>query len=118
MEKVRIYQKPTSVTCRAIAKAIFDKGIKYESIDYYVYPFTKDTLKALLQKMNVPASKILRSTDKRYKELDLRNKIYSDDQLIELMVSYPELIESPIIEFGDKAVLARTTKKVDEFFRI
>jgi arsenate reductase (glutaredoxin) len=116
MEKIIVYEKPTCTTCRSLSKILYDKGIKYEKVDYYVYPFSKEKLKMLLKKMNIPASELLRRTDRVYKELDLRNKIYSDDELIELMVLHPDLVQRPIVEKGDKAVLARPPYKVNELF--
>ena len=49
-----------------------------------------------------------------YKELGLNEDKFSDDQLIELMVEHPELLQRPIVERGDRAVLGRPTENVKE----
>lgn len=116
MHKVTIYEKHSCTTCRAVAKILFQKGIKYEQIDYYVYPFSKSKLKNLLKKMDIGAKELLRRTEKMYKELDLGHKKYSDDEIIELLVLQPDLIQRPIVEFGEKAVLARPPEKVNNLF--
>jgi arsenate reductase (glutaredoxin) len=116
MEKIIVYEKPTCTTCRSLAKILYDKGISYEKVDYYVYPFTKVKLKNLIKKMGVPASELLRRTDSVYKDLDLRHKNYSDDELIELMVLHPDLVQRPIVEMGNRAVLARPPHRVNELF--
>ncbi len=116
MHKVIIYEKHSCTTCRAVAKILFQKGIKYEQIDYYVHPFTKGKLKHLLEKMDIGANELLRKTDKMYKELDLGHKQYSDDEIIELLVLQPDLIQRPIVEYGEKAVLARPPEKVNKLF--
>lgn len=116
MNKVTVYEKHACTTCRAVAKILFQNGIPYEQIDYFVYPFTKVKLKNLLKKMDIPASGLLRKTDKMYKELDLSHKHYSEDEIIELMVLQPDLIQRPIVEMGSKAVLARPPERVNLLF--
>jgi arsenate reductase (glutaredoxin) len=116
MEKITIYLKPTCTTCRSVVKILFDMGVKFDKVDYYIHPFTREKLKALLKKMDIPASELLRRTDRVYKELDLRHKTYSDDEIIELMIRHPDIIQRPIVEKGNKAVLARPPKKIKELF--
>jgi arsenate reductase (glutaredoxin) len=117
MEKLTIYEKPTCTTCRSVAKILFDLGISFDKVDYYIHPFTKSKLKDLLAKMDIPASELLRKSDRLYKELDLKNKIYSDDEIIDLMVLHPDIIQRPIVEKGDKAVLGRPPEKIRTLLR-
>ena len=60
------------------------------------------------------AGELLRKREKAYKELDFKNKNYTQTEIIEFMVNDPSLIERPIIEKGDKAVVARPTERIDE----
>jgi arsenate reductase (glutaredoxin) len=116
MEKITIYQKPTCSTCRSVSKILFDMGVKFDKVDYYIHPFTKEKLKVLLKKMHMPASELLRRTDRIYKELDLAHKEYTDNEIIELMIRHPDIIQRPIVEKGNKAVLARPPKRIKELF--
>jgi arsenate reductase len=45
-------------------------------------------------------------------ELGLGKKEFSDDEIISLMVEHPDLIQRPIVERGDRAVLGRPTENV------
>ena len=67
--------------------------------------------------MDMKAEELLRKREKSYKELDFKNKKYSQAQIIEFMVADPSLIERPIIEKGDKAVVARPTELIDEVIK-
>ena len=114
MPKLNVYEKPTCTTCRKMVKLLNEKGIEFEKINYYIDPFTKNKLKTLLKKMSMQPSELLRKNDKAYKELDLKNKRYSETQLLDLMVENHDLVQRPIVEYGEKAVLGRPIEKVEE----
>ena len=50
-----------------------------------------------------------------YKELKLAQQNPSEDELVDLMVEHPDLIQRPIIEKGSKAMLARPAERILEF---
>lgn len=114
MADIKIYHKPTCSKSRAGVKYLEEKGVVFDVIKYYDTPFTKNKLKTLLKKMNMKPIELLRTREKSYKELDFKNKNYTQAEVIEFMVNDPSLIERPIIEKGDKAVVARPTERIDE----
>lgn len=116
MEKIIVYEKPTCTTCRSVSKILKENGVEFEKVNYYIEPFTKDQLKSLLKKMNLKAEDILRKKEAAYKELDIQNNPMSEDELLDKMVQIPDLVQRPIVEKGDKAVLARPAEKINELF--
>ena len=112
--KITIYQKPTCTTCRQVYAALRDAGADFQSVDYYTDPISKTKLKELLRKMSISARQLLRTREERYKVLRLGELELSDDELVELMVANPDLIQRPIIEKGDRAILARPAERVRE----
>jgi arsenate reductase len=116
MPKLNVYEKPTCTTCRKMVKLLNEKGIEFERINYYIEPFSKNKLKTLLKKMGLQPSELLRKNDKAYKELDFRNKAYSEAQIMDLMLKNHDLVQRPIVEYGDKAVLGRPVERVEELF--
>lgn len=114
MTDIKIYHKPTCSTSRKGLKYLEEKGVEFDVIKYYDTPFTKNKLKTLIKKMGMKADELLRKREKAYKELDFKNKNYTQAEVIEFMVNNPNLIERPIIEKGNKAVLARPTERIDE----
>ena len=114
MSKMIVYHKPTCTTSRKVVKALEGKGVEFEIVNYYTKPFTKTKLKNLLKAMNMKAEDILRKRAKEYKEFDFKNKKYTQAEIISLMVEHPDLIERPIIENGDKVILARPIEKIEE----
>jgi arsenate reductase len=116
MEKITVYEKPTCTTCRKVAKAFVESGVDFEKVNYYIEPFSKTKLKSLVKKMKMKPSEILRKNEKIYKELKIREKNFSEDQILDLMIKYPDLVQRPIIEKGKKAILARPPERIKELF--
>ena len=54
---------------------------------------------------------------KVYKDLKFKDKIYTENQILDLMIEYPDLVQRPIVEKGSKAILARPPEKIFELFR-
>lgn len=114
MDKITVYEKPTCTTCRKVAKAFSEQGIDFEKVNYYVEPFTKSLLKSLLIKMQLKPSELLRKNDDAYKKLKTKIERLSEDEILNLMINNPDLIQRPIVEKGKKAILARPPEKIKE----
>ncbi len=112
MADITIYQKPTCTTCRQAVQLLKDSGKPYTAINYYERPFTKKRLKSLLKKAGLSPRDVLRTKEDVYQELSLAKKQLSDDQLLELMIKHPDLIQRPIVEKGDQAMLARPADSI------
>ncbi|MSQ77104.1 MAG: arsenate reductase [Nitrospiraceae bacterium] len=110
--KITIYQKPTCSTCREAIKLVEASGQPFTAINYYEQPFTKALLKGLLKKAGLSAKDVLRTKEDIYKELGLAKKQVSEDELIALMLKYPDLIQRPLVEKGEKVILARPAETV------
>lgn len=114
MSKITVYQKPTCTTCRQVYAALQESKVDFNSVNYYVDPISKAKLKELLKKMGIPAAELLRKKEDIYKTLKLAGKKLSDDEIVDLMVKHPDLIQRPIVEKGAKAILARPAERLKE----
>lgn len=112
--KITIYQKPTCTTCRQVYSALKESGVDFESVNYYLEPIPKTRLKELLKKMGIPARELLRAKEEIYQKLGLANKKLSEDEIVDLMVKHPDLIQRPIVEKGGRAILARPAERLKE----
>ena len=95
-------------------KLLRESGIPYEKVNYYVAPLSRKKLTELIRKMNLKPRDLLRKSEAVYKELGLAEDRFSDNELIGLMVEHPDLLQRPIVERGDRAVLGRPTENVKE----
>jgi len=116
MSKITVYEKPTCTTCRKVAKAFSDQGIDFQKVNYYIEPFNKTLLKSLLSKMKMKPSELLRTKDDAYKKLKSKIDKLSEEEIIDIMIKNPDLIQRPIVEKGNKAILARPPERISELF--
>ncbi len=111
---ITIYQKPTCTTCRQVHAALKESGVNFEAVNYYVDPIPRAKLRELLRKMGLSPRQLLRTKEVIYKKLRLGERDLTDDQIIDLMVEHPDLIQRPIVEKGARAILARPAERLKE----
>ena len=116
MQKITVYEKPTCTACRKTVKMLNEMGIDFDKVNYYIKPFTKNKLRTLLKKMGMQPSELLRKNEKAYKELDVKNNNYTQAQILDFMILDHNLIQRPIVEKGEKAVLGRPVERIKELF--
>ena len=109
-----IYQKPTCTTCRQVHAMLKDSGVDFNAVDYYVDPIPKPRLLELLKKMQIAPRQLLRTKETIYKTLKLGDRDLSDDEIVDLMVKHPDLIQRPIVENGARPILARPAERLKE----
>jgi len=109
-----VYEKPTCTTCRKVHAALVESGVDFDTVDYYVDPIPKAKLIDLLRKMKMTPRQLLRTNDAIYKTLKLGERELSDEELIDLMVEHPDLLQRPIVEKGARAILARPPERLRE----
>jgi len=83
-------------------------------VNYYIEHLTKKKLTELVRKMGISPRDLLRTSEPVYKELGLAKGEFTDAEIISLMVDNPDLIQRPIVERGERAVLGRPTERVKE----
>ena len=111
---MKVYEKRTCTTCRNLAALLEEEGIEFDRVDFHVEPLSAEELRALVAKTGGPAQDLFRAREPVYKELGLGDRDVSDEEAIELMAEHPALLQRPVVEEGDRAVLARPIERVRE----
>lgn len=109
-----VYEKPMCTTCRSVHAALRDRGVDFDAVNYYIDPIPKEKLLELLRKMGMKPRDLLRTNENIYRTLGLRERTLTDDEIVDLMVEHPDLIQRPIVEKGDRAILARPAERLQE----
>jgi arsenate reductase len=117
MADITIYHKPTCSTCRHVIKLVEESGQSFTAINYYEKPFSKSTLKGLLKKAGLKSSDIIRTKEEIYKKLNLQQSQFTDDELLDILIKHPDLIQRPLVKKGDQVILARPPETVSKIFQ-
>ena len=111
-DQITVYEKPTCTKCREMDRFLRESGVDFDKVNYYLEPLSDQRLRELIKKMEITPRELLRSSESIYSELEIGKQELSDDQIIALMVKHPDLMQRPIVERGDRAVLGRPTENV------
>src|SRR5260370_1293120 len=111
-DKITVYEKPTCTKCREMDRFLRESNVDFSKVNYYIEPLSEKRLRELIKKMGIKPRELLRTTEPIYRELGPAKKEFTDDEIISLMVEHPDLIQRPIVERGDRAVLGRPTENV------
>ncbi len=116
-DSITVYEKPTCTKCREMDRFLRESSVDFSKINYYIEPLSEKKLRVLIRKMGIKPRELLRTSEPIYRQLGLGKKDFSDDEIISLMVEHPDLIQRPIVERGDRAVLGRPTENVKALLR-
>ena len=110
---ITIYHNNRCSKSRSGVAYLEAKGVEYQVRQYLNEPFTEEELKKLIAKTGLKPIDIVRKEETCFKQ-NLKGKDLTDDEWIAEMVKEPRLIQRPIVEKGDKAVMARPVENIDE----
>jgi len=109
---VTIYHNPRCSKSRQTLQLLEDNKVKPMIVEYLKTPPSKSELKRILKMLNVKPRDLLRKKEEEYKAQGLDNSSLTDEQIIDIMLAHPKLIERPIVVKGDKAALGRPPENV------
>lgn len=107
-----IYHNPACGTSRNTLGLIRNAGIEPHVIAYLDSPPTRAKLAELIERMRISPRALLRRKGTPYEELGLDNSQLTDDELIDLMIAHPILINRPIVVTDKGVRLCRPSEEV------
>lgn len=114
MTDLTLYHNPRCSKSRGALELLEARGLTPTVVRYLETPLSATQIKALLGKLGISARQLLRSGEEEYKTLNLADASLSEQQLIDAIAAHPKLLERPILEAGDKAVIGRPPENVLE----
>ena len=96
-----------------MAELFRENGVEYDRVNYFNEPLDEERLRSLAKKLGIPAFGLLRTKEKEFKELGFDENTPEGD-IIAAIIRNPGLLNRPIVEVGDKAVIARPIERALE----
>nr|WP_174825408.1 MULTISPECIES: arsenate reductase (glutaredoxin) [unclassified Ruegeria] len=106
MAVIEYWHNPRCSKSRAGLALLEENGAKIKLRKYLEDVPSADEVRAAHVSLGLPVIDMVRTGEKRFKELGL-TKTASDDDLIRAMAENPILIERPLAIAGDKAAIGR-----------
>jgi arsenate reductase (glutaredoxin) len=94
---ITILHNPACGTSRNTLAMIRNSGAEPGIVEYLKTPPTRAELVALIAAIGLPVRDVLRRKEALYAKLELDEPEWSDDQLIDIVLQHPILLERPIV---------------------
>lgn len=91
-------------------------GFKPEIRFYLKDPLSKEEIKELLSKLKIKPESWIRKKEPAYKQFQDKEKLNEEDW-VNILSNYPELIERPVVVNKNDAVIARDMNSLESFLR-
>lgn len=110
---ITIYHNPRCTKSRE--GLCFIEELKEEVVvrKYLDEPFSKSELLEVIAKLNIEPIELVRIKEKIWIE-NYKGKKLSNNEIVDILLENPKLIERPIIVKENKAVIARPKEKINE----
>ena len=112
MTDITIYHNPACGTSRNTLVLIRNAGVEPTIIEYLKTPPDRATLRSLIEQMGISPRELLRQKGTPYAELRLGDTHWTDDELIDMMLAHPMLINRPIVVTQWGVTLCRPSEAI------
>lgn len=106
-----LYHNPRCSKSREALKLLEERNESFEIRKYLDDPLSEKELRELIKKLEIKPMDLVRRNEAEWKEY-YKGKELSDSEIISAMVKYPRLIERPILEKNNKAVVGRPPQNI------
>lgn len=111
-EDITIFHNPSCSKSRGALGILQDAGVEAEVVLYKEAPPDRATLEMIVDRIDVEPSKLVRR-DPEFKEAGLTPAdVETKEQVVEVLLAHPALMERPVVVKGDRVVLGRPPENV------
>jgi arsenate reductase len=108
---MKIYHNPRCSKSRQGLSILNEAKVDFEIIEYLKTPLSKNEIIDIVSKLKIEPIDLIRKNEAVWKD-NFKGQDLSNEQIINAMVTYPKLIERPIVIHGNKAVIGRPPEKI------
>lgn len=114
MTDITIYHNPKCGTSRNTLALIRNSGVEPIVIEYLNTPPSKAVLEGLINAAGITPRELLREKEEIYSELGLDDPKWTDEEIIDVMLQHPILINRPLVVTSLGTKLCRPSELVLE----
>ena len=120
-DKIFLYHNNRCSKSREVKKYLDDNNIIYIVVDYLNILPEESFLKSVLLKLENNFQEIIRVNEKIYKNLNDNEKIHTSENIINLVMQYPILLQRPIVSIERnkkiiQSIICRPTELIKSVF--
>lgn len=108
---ITIYHNPRCSKSRSCLLELENLKEDFEIRNYISNPLTQEELEAIISKLKINAIDLVRKNETVWKE-NYKNQNFTNEEVIQLLLKHPNLIERPIVIKDDKGIIARPLENV------
>ena len=108
---IKIYHNNRCSKSRCGLQILEDSGKDFEIIKYLEDTPNSNELKSVIKLLGIAPLQLVRKGESIWKD-NYKGRDLSDDEIITAMITYPKLIERPIIINGNKAIIGRPPETI------
>jgi len=113
---ITIYHNSRCRKSREAHQFLEESGLAFDVRYYLENALNIKEIEALLNKLEISPIDLIRTGETIWKQ-DFKGKQLSNSAIIEAMVQHPKLIERPILESSEFAIVGRPVDNVHKFLR-
>ncbi|MEY8699890.1 ArsC/Spx/MgsR family protein [Streptococcus ferus] len=107
MEKLTVYYRPDCSKCKKIRVLLAGQELEVDWVNYLENPLSRLDIERLLAKMEAQPSALIRLSPEEVSQ-------HSEEDLLQMMVDNPALLNRPIVERKGAAFLCRPLEIIQE----
>ena len=111
-----VYHNNSWGKSRKVLQLLRDNNINFTVIEYLKEPINHDELHNICQILAIRPIQLVRTNDKYFKGLNVNINSMNNDEILELLVNHPKILERPIIVKNNDAVIGRPPENVEKLF--
>ncbi len=108
-----LYHNPRCSKSRAALALLEERGVEFRIVEYLEHPLERIALDALRERLGAPPADWIRRGESAFQEAGLSDAS-SDEELLVAIAAHPILLERPIFQSGERAVVGRPPARVLE----
>ena len=108
---ITIYHNSRCRKSRETLQILVDNNLEFKVVEYLKTQLSKTQIENLINKLGIDPIEIVRKNEDVWKQI-YKGKELSGSEIAQIIYENPKLIERPIVELNDKAIIGRPPENV------